>query len=355
MKVSIIVPAYNVESYINDCLDSILKQTYQDFEVILIDDGSKDGTLAQLNQYASKDSRIMVIHKDNEGQSIARNKGMEAATGDYIFFMDGDDLLPANALEALVKVVQKKKYDIVCGSYVRIEQNQRIRTIKLPVHSGSVSRYGSKEKRRRFHTMKTKSIFGYVWGKLYKRSFLLENELVFDDIRKIYMEDTLFNLKLFCHNPSYYFLKKVVYQYNVRKDSTTKQYEKLLTDKLLSMLETYKKYLVFHKSYAENLDLYLPLSMRVFSWAAIKNNPGSGNLLSHIKKTVTKFGNHNDIREAVWDKQAIQSIVKIQGLSEKAFFLLCVYALRFGCYNLLTLVFFLLYPIHLLYIRLFVK
>lgn len=344
-----------MNDYISNCLDSIINQTYQNFEIIIIDDGSKDGTPERLNQYALNDHRIMVIHKENEGQSVARNKGMEVATGEYIFFMDGDDLLPVNALELLVKVVQKKKYDLVCGSYVRVEQNQRIRPINIPVRSGPVSRYGSKVNRDRFHIIKTKSIFGYVWGKLYKRSFLLENELMFDDVREIYMEDTLFNLKLYSHNPSYYFLNKPVYQYYIRKDSTTKQFEKHLTDKLLSMLENYKKYLVLHKCYADNMDLFLPLAMRVFSWAAIKNNPVLGNSLSYIMKTVTKFGNNKDIREAVWDKLAIQSIVKIHGLSEKAFFILCVYAFRLHCYKLLSLVFFLLYPIHLLYIKLFVK
>jgi glycosyltransferase involved in cell wall biosynthesis len=93
MKFSIILPCYNVEKYIRVCIDSILQQTYKDFEVILVDDGAKDSTPRICDEYAEKDARVKVIHKPNGGQADARNVGLEAAQGDYICYMDSDDLL----------------------------------------------------------------------------------------------------------------------------------------------------------------------------------------------------------------------------------------------------------------------
>ena len=89
--ISIIVPVYNVEDYIRPCLDSILAQTYTNFEAILVDDGSKDGSGSVCDEYAEKDSRFIVVHKENGGVSSARNKGLEIAKGEYIAFVDSDD------------------------------------------------------------------------------------------------------------------------------------------------------------------------------------------------------------------------------------------------------------------------
>ena len=94
--VSVIIPAYNIERYISRCLDSIMAQTYNNLEIIVIDDGSKDQTAEILDDYQKRDSRIIVVHKENGGVSSARNNGLDIATGDYISFVDGDDLIESN-------------------------------------------------------------------------------------------------------------------------------------------------------------------------------------------------------------------------------------------------------------------
>jgi len=93
MKISVIVPVYNAERYISRCVDSILKQTYSDWELLLVDDGSKDNSLAILNDYGKKDSRIRTFHQENAGAGAARNVGLENAIGDYIVFIDSDDFV----------------------------------------------------------------------------------------------------------------------------------------------------------------------------------------------------------------------------------------------------------------------
>lgn len=355
MKVTVIVPVYNAKFYIGDCIDSILKQTYEDIEVIIIDDGSTDGTNHQLSFYAQKDSRIKVIYKKNEGQSLARNKGLELADGDYIYFADADDTLPKDAIESLMQITIIKQYDIVCGSYYRVEGNGHEKVIHLRTTSGEVARKGNLEANKRYHSIKTKSVFGYIWGKIYKRTFLMEHKILFDDIRKIYMEDTLFNLKAFSKNPSYYFLNYPVYRYHIRSNSTTRRYERILEDKMISMLELYKNYLMKNQCYRSNYDLYLPLIMRVFCWSIIKNIQYSGLSYRHIYRTIRIFGENKTIREAVGERKAIAALKKIDSHAEQLFFIFCMLGVRNRWYPLLSALFYIIYPFNLLYVKLYVK
>ena len=119
--ISVIVPVYNVEPYLHKCVDSILNQTYRNLEVILVDDGSPDGCPAICDEYAEKDERVKVIHKKNGGLSDARNAGMAVAKGEYLSFVDSDDMLSANAIEILLRFAHKEDADLVIGGYNRFE------------------------------------------------------------------------------------------------------------------------------------------------------------------------------------------------------------------------------------------
>ena len=114
--VSIIIPVYNVESYLDRCVDSVLKQSFQDIEILLIDDGSTDKSGLLCDRWAEKDNRVRVIHKVNEGVSAARNIGLDQANGDYIAFVDSDDFIDANMIETLYNTLQIKHADMcICG------------------------------------------------------------------------------------------------------------------------------------------------------------------------------------------------------------------------------------------------
>ena len=115
---SIIIPAYNIESYIGRCLDSLLNQTYEDLEIIVVDDGSTDNTLSIIKEYCNKDDRITVIHKENEGVSVARLTGMKKAKGEYVGFVDGDDIVEQDMFEFLMNNAKKYNADISHCGYV---------------------------------------------------------------------------------------------------------------------------------------------------------------------------------------------------------------------------------------------
>ena len=114
-KFSVVVPCYNVERYLPQCIESLCKQTLVDIEIILVDDGSPDNSGKICDEWAEKDDRIKVIHKANGGVSAARNDGMAAATGEYIIFCDSDDWLPENALESLYNEGKRTNADVVIG------------------------------------------------------------------------------------------------------------------------------------------------------------------------------------------------------------------------------------------------
>ncbi|MDR3243909.1 MAG: glycosyltransferase [Elusimicrobiota bacterium] len=125
-KLSVVIPIYNAQKYIGQCLDSIINQPFKDIEIICINDGSTDNTLSILKEYASKDSRIIIINQTNQGAGSARNKGIESAKGEYIHFMDADDYLADNAYEELYKKAQENDLDIIkCKAYAIDEQTQK--------------------------------------------------------------------------------------------------------------------------------------------------------------------------------------------------------------------------------------
>lgn len=180
-KLSVIIPVYNVKDYIRECLDSILAQSFDDFEIICVDDGSSDGSLDILNDYKKRDGRIVVINKMNEGSGVARNCGLDAAQGEYVYFVDSDDILTENALELAVNEAEKKQTDIlIFGAYSLHKGKKRNGCY-------SAKRFPQKYLKGVFSAKDIKkSIFKFpstAWTKLYKREFLQKNNIKFQEIR----------------------------------------------------------------------------------------------------------------------------------------------------------------------------
>lgn len=124
VAISVVIPVYNIENYIGKCLDSILAQTFQDYEVIVVNDGSSDKTGVVCDEYAAKNDRIRVIHKENEGVSVARNTGIELASGEYFLFFDGDDFMEPYTMEELYKTAKEQQADTVIYGYHRYENDK---------------------------------------------------------------------------------------------------------------------------------------------------------------------------------------------------------------------------------------
>ena len=210
--VSVIIPAYNIEDYIGRCLDSIISQTYKNLEIIVVDDGSRDYTGEILDNYAKKDRRIKVIHKENGGVSSARNKGIEAAEGDYIGFIDGDDLIEPEMYKTLVDLLEEENADIAhCGYQMvfpdRIDYYHNTGKKKI-----QTTEEGLKD------LLSGEMIEPGLVNKLYKKELIKNCRL--NETVKI-NEDLLMNYQLFKLSQKSVYYDITPYSYMIRSSSAT--------------------------------------------------------------------------------------------------------------------------------------
>lgn len=207
-KISVIVPIYNVEKYLETCINSIINQTYKNLEIILVEDGSPDSCCAICNELAKKDNRIKVIHKQNEGLSNARNSGIKIATGDYISFIDSDDIIDTDMFEVLVKTLEENNADISMCRFITFRENTKPKFKK----SNVIKKYSSREA---ISSLLTGKLTSNMWNKLYKKElfkdFRLESGVIFEDI--IAMHQIFHKANIIVEN------KSECYGYMKRNDS----------------------------------------------------------------------------------------------------------------------------------------
>ena len=237
-KISVIIPVYNVESYLKECLDSIIHNTYKNLEIICIDDGSTDHSLDILELYSNKDSRIKVITQENKGPSSARNAGLENASGDYVSFVDADDFVQWNAYEILAEVAsQKEKWDlIIFGGNVVGNENEYLQ-YKL---NTDYKKYKSTDTDKLvFHE---KSARPFLWLHLIKRSLLESpSKIRFDETMDL-GEDQLFQFQYLPRAKNTIVIEDKLYNYRISNTSSIMQlYRHRRVQKTECHLESYKK------------------------------------------------------------------------------------------------------------------
>lgn len=212
MRFSVIVPVYGVEKYLDTCVQSVLAQTFGDFELILVDDCSPDGCPAMCDSWAEKDSRVRVIHKPvNEGLGFARNTGMDAAKGDFILFLDSDDTIAPELLEECAEAIGPGTDIAVFGvafCHEDCKGNVTSKRVQIPKR-GSAGTPG--EKAEMFAMLNMAKIFQYAWNKVYRRAFLLSCGTKFEQTKLI--EDFLFNIEVFSHAERIISLDRQFYNY----------------------------------------------------------------------------------------------------------------------------------------------
>lgn len=211
-KISVIVAAYNIEQYISKCLNSIINQTYKNLEIIVVDDGSSDGTGKIADEYANKDGRLVVVHKENGGVSSARNRGIDIATGDYIGFVDGDDTIESDMYEMLINNVIKYDADISHCGYKVIEGD------KETLFYDSKKVILQDRKKGILDLFDGSLIEPSLCNKIFKRKIV--GDIRLDERIKI-NEDLLFNVLLFNNSSKSIFEDKAKYNYIKRDDSAT--------------------------------------------------------------------------------------------------------------------------------------
>lgn len=213
-KVSIVVPIYNVESYLEKCIKSITNQTYNDLEIILVDDGSTDDSPSICDKWKELDKRVVVIHKENGGLSSARNAGLEIATGDYIMFEDSDDWLQNDIVERCINRIEEKQADVVIFGYSKVDENGK----SLGTLSFGNGNYTNEEMSHQLHKRILEMSFGYAWNKLYKLSTIKASGII-NDGSIIDREDLYFNLSLFKYLNNISYLDYAGYYYLQRGNS----------------------------------------------------------------------------------------------------------------------------------------
>lgn len=214
-KVSIIVPVYNVERYLAKCLDSCINQTFDDIEIICVNDGSTDRSLSVLEAYARLDDRIKIIAKENGGLSSARNTGVKVAGGDYILYVDSDDFISQIAVESSYKNAVENNSDVVLFDYFLDVPNPQFRNVL------TINAYGDKYVNSPFNIDNIENtVYKYTpiaaWTKLYKREFLEKNNIVFKE--GVYYEDVPYWAEVLIKANRITYLNQPLYSYFVGRD-----------------------------------------------------------------------------------------------------------------------------------------
>lgn len=240
--ISIIIPVYNVAHYIRKCLDSVIAQTYSDFECILVDDGSIDESGDICDEYAAADSRFVVVHKKNEGVALARLTGFEHSKGEYITFIDADDYVSPEYLEKLVKPILEKNADMVSCDYFVIENNGKIREPRAKL-SGEFEKEQIKEfiDQHFFYDKETKG-YGmtcFLCTKMVKRVFA-EDGLKYG-VGLWFAEDQIAMINMLIHCNKLCLISDRLYYYIKHEGQATQIYNYSLWESIIKTLEKHQK------------------------------------------------------------------------------------------------------------------
>lgn len=215
ITVSVVVPVYNVKEYLIDCLNSIKNQTYASMEIILVDDGSTDGSAQICDEFEQEDERISVIHKKNGGLSEARNVGLNASKGEYIIFIDSDDLISEKMLEEMVKCIKISNIDIVACAFKTFEDINEVSYIENS--NNDISMVEGRELVQRLYKGEYNSIGFTAWNKLYKKSLFQKNGIEYPVGR--FYEDAFTTFKLLYKAKQIALINKPLYYYRMRNGS----------------------------------------------------------------------------------------------------------------------------------------
>lgn len=284
--ISVIVPIYNTEKYLDACITSIVNQSYSALQIILVDDGSPDGSGEICDAWAEKDSRIQVIHQKNAGVSAARNAGLDIAVGELISFVDSDDLLLPDTYAQLLKNWNEK--DLVMGGMELIQEDG------TPIpnqQSFPPSEFSLNDFIKELFEEKQCCYLGYLCDKLMKNSIIQGNHIRFDSAIKL-NEDRLFLLEYLLHCSSISFCHTLVYFYRQRSSGViaSTRRNQTVTDSEMSVIDSFHKMAAIGRSYSE--ELYYLIARKSFESALDLRNRVAQKDWGKIKK-IRQFKREN--------------------------------------------------------------
>ncbi len=291
-KVSIIIPIYNVELYIEECLQSVMRQTYAGMiECILVDDCGTDNSMEIIGQlievYNGPIEFKVLRHEHNRGLSAARNTGMDAACGDYVYFLDSDDWISDDCIEKLTYPLSFEQYDFVVGHYERDGKDSFISCPEGEHHKDELKPISGNRKPK---PISSGGMPVSACNKLFKKSFLFDNQLLFE-VGKVY-EDSIFSFDMGCVERKFYVVNSITYYYRRREDSiTTRKNQSAIIVDYVCLFQTVKdrvkqdKYKNLYRIY----DYYLFWVKIVFRW--ISNVKMDETTLDYVQRETKGFLN----------------------------------------------------------------
>lgn len=234
--VSIILPAYNAQPYIERCLDTVINQSYKNIEIIIVDDGSTDNTLSLIRKYKERDDRVILITQENQGVSTARNEAIKKARGKYICYLDADDRYTNDYVETLVSEIEESDYDmVVCGYYYALRGGGY--EDKVIKHSFGMNNSTAME-----FVFNSNSFGPFLWNKIFVRKIINQNDIRFDSTLKR-AQDQLWVIEYLLQCKKVRYINKMLYYYEFSKSSVTRQTKigKEFDNKFYCVLDAHKK------------------------------------------------------------------------------------------------------------------
>lgn len=300
-KISIIVPVYNTKKYLAKCLESLIYQTFEEIEIICINDGSTDASLELLKNYEAIDGRIRIVEQNNKGLSETRNVGIKNASANYVMFLDSDDWIDLKTCEVAYKTIIEQKADIVMWSYVREFGNK---TLPKKIFDSNDKQIIFEDNEAKIIHRRMVGLVDYelrnpenidalvtAWGKIYRKDIIVENNIKFVDTKEIGTEDALFNLYAFGYAKKIIFINEYFNHY--RKDnlqSLTSNYkEKLYSqwETLFSYMEVYIKKNDLDATFQQALDNRIALSIVGLGLNITQSKMNGLNKMREIKKIIS--------------------------------------------------------------------
>lgn len=268
-KISLIVAAYNIEDYIERCIESLLKQTFTDIEIVIVNDGSTDGTLNKIESLIKNDNRVKLINKENEGVVEARRTGFINSTGEYVLFIDGDDWLDTKACQKCYEKLLEDSYDILYYGYYIAYDNEK--NIKVEIKEEILN------EKQFLRELLLVNVKGCMWTKVIRRSYLIDNNIDFPK-GIIYGEDLAMSVDIACYKPKVVTLNEQFYYYYQRENSITNSKLTNQAFHIINALDYIKECMINKNLFEEFIEEYNYLVYRNLFYSFITCNNEVNNL-----------------------------------------------------------------------------
>lgn len=297
--VSIIVPVYNVEKYLEQCVDSLLNQTYQKIEILLIDDGSTDSSGKVCDDFARKYSIITAYHKKNSGLGLTRNYGLDRLNGDYVTFVDSDDYLEKDAIEKLVAGLDNNQNDTVIGGFTKVTDSGKV--LYTESYTEEIINQGKVYSNlfiRMLGSSPSKHDFlkPSVWNTLYSVTIIRDHKLYFVSERELISEDFVWNSDYYQYSQNVKIITSASYYYRCNPNSLTQTYKK---DRFARSITFYKYMIKKTSNTSVSEEAHLRLTKSLFIYVKMCFTQGLERPFGQIKKEIDEICSDQSLQQAI--------------------------------------------------------